>query len=222
MGPISKCHPLSTRGFILLPGLPEKVHGSPLSNSRSPPPSTDHCCNNYWFFSLNLEGDPEGAVSLCKATPMCIAVSHNPGLIGWFSYSAGLFSSIWSLHLSPFSLNQIQIEKYERNTAGHLLTLDPIHVICNFQDTGLADTISNVCHLQTRGWPTLWTGWTSWGCDPTAQDPPLFCSLRDRHNYLRRWEKAALLSHVNSFAFKMCPNLKVKVKILGSGKIFKK
>ena len=47
---------LSTRGFILLPGLPEKVHGSPLSNSRSPQPSLDHLCNNYWFLVWTLRG----------------------------------------------------------------------------------------------------------------------------------------------------------------------
>ena len=168
------------------------------------------------------------AQSCCARQLLCASQSRTTQVEdAWLVYCLTqlvcfLHFDLCHCHLSPVSLDQNQIEKYKRNTAGHLLTLDPILLICNFQDTGFAQAISNVCHLQTRGWPTLWTGWTSWGCDLTAQDPPLFCSLRDQHNYLRRWEKAVLLSHVNSFAFKMCPNLKVKVKILGFGKIFKK
>ena len=66
---------LSTRGFILLPGLPEKVHGSPLSNSRSPQPSLDHLCNNYWFLVWTLRGTLR-AQSRCARQLLCASRSR--------------------------------------------------------------------------------------------------------------------------------------------------
>jgi len=51
----------ANRGYIVLPGLPQQIHGSLITNS-----------------SLDLVEDPESGATLCRAINMCVAVSQNP------------------------------------------------------------------------------------------------------------------------------------------------
>ena len=72
------------RGYIVLPGLPQQIHGSLITNSRF---SLSPCFVRiiYWwkcyFFSLDLVEDPESGATLCRAINMCVAVSQNPGWV---------------------------------------------------------------------------------------------------------------------------------------------